>query len=887
MAPKLERFYQDFRRDALQHGLTAARRSWEGDPFADQATVEASVERYTQEADRLAEGGPGMLSSRLDRFPYPGAQDSDPVWGPLRQLLEDKRGPAQTESINWETDLIVRRTPNPAETTAKTCRGLVVGQIQSGKTTNFEAVAAKLADLDYRMIIVLAGIHNALRNQTQNRLMNDLVGQNQQGRWEVLTSGDRDFDLGAADPSTGGKMRSAQSYLTEDGKTVLLVVKKNCRVLEKLYAWLDNDGARNALNKAKVLVIDDEADQASVATPKINPLIVNLLNLMPRATYIGYTATPFANVFIDPANENDLYPRDFIYSLPQPENYFGPEVLFGRYDPDRDADDQDYGKDMIRTIPAGDELLLRPGKRAEVDSFVPVITPSVEEAIYWFCLATAARWRRREGGFVDSSMLIHTSFLKQVHKSFIQPIRKVVDDLRDGVDSGDSRLDARLKQLWEREIARVPAAEWNRQPETYDQIREFLPPVLADLRIIVENSDSDERLAYAPDRSNTVLAIGGNTLSRGITLEGLVSSVFVRATTTYDTLLQMGRWFGYRDGYEDLPRIWTTEQLQSSFRHLARVEHEMRQDIAVYEREGLTPMDAVVRIRTHPALAITAKMGAAKPARIAYSGVRLETQFFRNRDGAWLKRNNDAGETFIRRLRDRLERPVALSNGGQLFRDVPARDILAFLEGYRVVEQQVDMDTRLLRDFIIDANGREAPELLEWNVALMAGGKTPGKLGELEVETVNRSVRTVGATGEHSFEGVVDIKTLMNPQDLLVDDPELSLAEAKRLSETDRKMRRLTHPELRDKALILLYPIDKDSSYRSKGSGSRAGSAQDDPRMDMNALETVLGVAIVFPKGAQGDGPDAGVDLTHMAVELPEDAEDVSYVEEEIEGFRR
>lgn len=875
-------WYPLFYEQALMHGgVDIAKEYFLQFPNLGEAEIEELATAYEESCEKTGEGGP-IISDVLDTFKYPGPRENG-VWASFRDRLSAKRDEGELEDLDRESNTIVRRTPDPNSPNSVACRGLVVGHIQSGKTTNFEAVAAKLADLDYRMIIVLAGIHNSLRSQTQGRMQEDLVGPNRDGRWFVLTDEHNDFDLinlKAVQSGRASHTQAAQSYLTSKWKTALLVVKKNATVLRKLHAWLETEETRNALENAKVLVIDDEADQASVQTNTIQNLIVDILGLMPRSTYIGYTATPFANVFCNPVEERDLYPRNFIYSLPQPKGYFGPEVLFGRDSLDLDEEEQDEGKDMIRTIPESDEFLLRPQTKEDVDGFSPVMTDELQDAIRWFILATAARWLR-ENGHVDSSMLIHTSYQTAIHESFVQPVQKVVEDLKDALGRGSSEVDDGLRDLWESEAARVPAAEWGRTAETYEELREVLPAVLDDVRVIVENSASDDRLRYLPDQSNTIIAIGGNTLSRGITLEGLVSSVFLRPTNTYDTLLQMGRWFGFRTDYEDLPRIWMTPQLQRSFRHLSLVEHELRQDIHSYELQGLTPMQAAVRVRTHPALAITAKMGAAKPATVSFSGARLQTRFFRTQDREWLKTNNLAGEALIRRAGERAAKEEKLTNGGVLYRDVPAAEVLGFLSKYRIVEDQSDMQPETIKKYITVCMGLEDPQLLRWNIAVMGGGDKTGKLGKLDVGTVNRAPLKDNKAKRTRAEGVDDIKTLMSPQDLLVDVPGMTTAEAKAMTEAERKAFRVDaqesrNEEIRDKGLLLLYPIDKDSAPQSARSG--------EVRQDMNAPETVLGLGLVFPKTNDSDSERDAVQWTHMAVEVPEFPEELPDIEKVLEG---
>jgi hypothetical protein len=855
MAIDLDQFYDMFADWAMGHGgASAAADRFLSVGVINEGEATLLIKRFEERVQKVMLGGPIIKPKHEDSW-YSGALETDPCWAAFREQLIEKGRKDQIDALNEASDTIVRLTPDPSGE-PRSARGLVVGHIQSGKTTNFTAVAAKLADRKYRMVIVLAGIHNSLRKQTQQRLIKDLTAK-VPGRWFTITGVEGDFDLTRPDDDNRKPGRQdAVAYLSAQGQTSLLVVKKNAAVLRKLHRWLDKPTARAALQTAQVLVIDDEADQASVETNTINPLIRQILRLFPRGTYIGYTATPFANVFIDPSDSDDLYPRDFIYPLPQPANYFGPEKLFGRDVPDLDNDDEE-GLDMIRIIPEEDEFLLRPRGKADLDDFYPRVTNELRSAIRWFILATAARWRRDDRG--DSSMLIHTSFQTSVHEKFQPVVDAELKRLRASLVSNDPALLSSLRTLWTKEISRVPAERFELTPLTFDDIEGFLLDVVDNCRIIIDNSKSEARLQYSEDESYTVIAIGGNTLSRGITLEGLVSSVFLRPTNTYDTLLQMGRWFGFRAGYEDLPRIWMTDDLRRAFRHLALVEHEMRQDMAVYELQGITPMEAAVRIRTHPALRVTAKMGAARPNQISYSGARLQTRFYRRWDREWLTNNWQAGERLVAAAM-RHSQPEPLSNGGVMFRNVKVNDVRVFLEEYDIVPDQADMAADQLLQYIEHRNASDDPKLVRWNVAIIGG---TGEAVKLAGVVVPSSVRAPYKEGGE----IADIKTLMSKVDLVVDVEGLSSAEARGLPEAVLKERRMKAPDLRGKGLLVLYPLDRIGKPHSDRSA--------EVRESMNACSNPLGLALVFPKTSYSDSERDAVQMTHVAVDLADYPEEI------------
>ena len=347
-------------------------------------------------------------------------------------------------------------------------------------------------------------------------------------------------------------------------------------VLRKLIAWLSE--ASKQLESIPALVIDDEADQAGVATNTINPLIRSLLDVLPRVGYVGYTATPFANLFIDPSSD-DLYPQHFIVDLPQPPDHFGTESIFGREPLDRDdpADYDDEILDMVRIVPDEEVPFVRPATSHDVDTFVADVCGELRRSILYFWLATAAR-RVRGTGIPHSTMLIHTALRLAVHESFRAPITRLQEGVLAGVESRDGQLLAELRTLWESETRRVPAPTMVRSPSSSTRSYRTSPwsSVNRGLSLTTHAATS---VSTTPATAWSRLPSAGTPFLRRLTLEGLIVSYFVRAASAYDTSLQMGRWFGYRAGYADLPRIWMTDELHGWFRHLASVEAEIRHDM--------------------------------------------------------------------------------------------------------------------------------------------------------------------------------------------------------------------------------------------------------------------------------------------------------------------
>ncbi|WP_328326925.1 MULTISPECIES: Z1 domain-containing protein [unclassified Streptomyces] len=772
---------------------------------------------------------------------YTGPQAKDKCWPAIVDLLR-KGGWSESPAISSLDDSstrVVSLLNHPKEKAFST-RGLVVGYVQSGKTTNFTSVMAKAADRGYKLFIVLAGIHNGLRRQTQARLVQQLVEPNP-AMWSQLTGIDKDFT----------PQENPASYFGRNNKThVLCVVKKNAPVLRKLVRWLEK--ASDYLEDCPALIIDDEADQATVGTKSINPLILDVMSSLPRSAYVGYTASPFANLLIDPSAE-DLYPKDFVVNLPKPEGHFGTEVLFGRYA--LDGEDQelvDDGYDMIRSIPKDDISCVRPASKAEVEGFEPVITDTLRRAVEYFWLVTAAR-RVRGTGNPHSTMLIHTSVKTAVHDSFDRPLKHLRDQAAARCIADRDFLD-RLRALWEDETAHVQAEDFGETKVSFEQLKDELPSVLASCRVIMDNSRSEDRLDYE-NGPVVAIAVGGNTLSRGLTLEGLSVSYFVRAVSAYDTLLQMGRWFGFRNGYADLPRIWMTDELAEWFRHLATVETEMRRDIDTYMTEDETPLTFAVRLRTHPALRVTAaaKMRDAVMAASSYGGKRVQTHYFHT-DAKWLQQNTRAASALVSAARSNAVRIEDRSADGRfVFRDVPHDAVTDFLSAYQFHEKSPENDADLIIDYI-GKRITKADSLRRWNIAIVG---TPRGRGEdftfIPGVTVGRNSRA-RLSVTNPLPDFADIKTLMSRRDAAVD---LTGDPAKLTEKGIRESRRLQLP---DTGLLVLYPIDKVSSP----------SSSKKLRAPLDAEEHVIGVGLVFPEPRHGDSTVEkyiSADLSNVQIE--------------------
>lgn len=849
--------------------------------------LDSAVDSIRQELDTLSPGLAEMLNTEIEEAKslvalqfeqieilhrysvikkrpqwYFGPKPSDLHWPAVRAYLVNGKGwnEEDVEGINEASNEVVSLLESPKQQQFS-CRGLVLGYVQSGKTANMTATIAKALDSGYNTVIVLAGLTNTLRYQTQLRFFDDLVSRNPLN-WQVLTANDLDRDFRA--PPQGG-------FLSHTDKAQLAVIKKNVSPLGQLKLAIERTMPA-VLSKLRVLVIDDECDQASVnaarselETTVINERIREILSLLPAVTYVGYTATPFANVLIDPYRQegqqlDDLYPRDFITALPLPTSYFGTERLFGKppIDPANVLPEEE-GLDMIREISPEEIALLQPRSMRERDDFQPSMTENLRKSILYFLACCAARHSRGHSN-KHMTMLVHTSAYVTAHERVSALIEGWVDVHRKGLIDRSSAVGQQIEQVWTEEEARLPSSITNATPVSIEQIFKIMPTVLEKLEFPIENGGSNDRIDYT-DTPKTYIVVGGSILARGLTLEGLMVSFFLRTADQYDTLLQMGRWFGFRPGYEDLPRIWMPESLKLRFRELASIEQEIRNDIKQYRICELTPMEIAVRIRSIPGMAITAatKMRAARRCAVSYWGTHRQTFRFEHQNIVLLRKNWGAAAELVSRadaLQLRDER--AAVNNKRIWRDVPKSSIQRFLETYEVHATHADLSRQILLPFIAGND----PRLAAWNVVIIEPGKgqqseeSLGSAGKITV--VNRS--KLNGTGD------ADIKALMSKQDILSDC--LDVAPSDGGWDELKDLRRNTVGEV---PLLLLYVIDKLSKPSREGT----------ERRPLNADHDVLAYGIVFPGLVTESGSYVSVELKSLSAEDIEDiaTEEASQVE--------
>lgn len=689
----------------------------------------------------------------------------DFYWGRYRRLLNLKGLPKSViDATDEVTDRVLDRLGDPRNMTPWSRRGMVVGHVQSGKTANYTGLICKAADAGYRLIVVIAGIHNNLRNQTQARIDEGFIGRdtgrlahaNKAQRQKIIGVGQfdqREFPVSLTNTLRDFNKATATTNTSQIGQynvPVVLVIKKNSSTLKNLLEWLKEHSVHQGTQMVSqpMLLIDDEADNASINTAysrddvtRINGQIRELLSLFHRSCYVGYTATPFANIFIDPDTDDealrqDLFPRHFIIGLDAPSNYFGAQKVFV------DARDR-----HVRLIDDNEDIL--PMKH-KIDHPVDVLPDSLTKAVRAFIVARAIRNARGQQAS-HASMLINASRFTDVQGRLRARVADVVSQIRDAVavdggkDLGALRNPeiATLHEVWKTEYADVEDAAWS-------DIQPRLHEVLVAAKVVEVNaSKRSQPLNYdwGGEHGVTVIAVGGFSLSRGLTLEGLTVSYFLRNSMMYDTLMQMGRWFGYRPGYEDLCRVWIPANGVGWYAHIHEAMDDLQTQLKRMELANATPEQFGLAVRSHPeSLIVTArnKMGAGRefPMKVSLEEKLIETTRI-VADGAQLDRNLQAGVALIDAIRSD-GREFEQRSRGYLVKGVEVEHIDRFLSAYRTDPSNVPADLltdpKLIRDYIA---ARADNELKLWDVFIASSTATGGEaidFGFLQLVPYDRSV---------------------------------------------------------------------------------------------------------------------------------------------------
>lgn len=658
-------------------------------------------------------------------------------------------------------------------------KGLVIGAVQSGKTSNYTALINKAADSGYQVIILLTGTIEKLRRQTQGRIDEGFVGKDskkmrenisgsaigagkyrKKGNVVSLTTTDQDFQLGGV---------NVKFSSTTD--PVIFVVKKNKAILDRLYRWLRTinlDASTTQIDRS-LLMIDDEADNASINTKNsdvdataINNAIRNMLKLFTRYSYVGYTATPFANIFIDPQMDksikDDLFPRDFIYLLQQPSNYVGPTEMYrenGRFN---------Y---MLRY---NDDVESKLPMSHKNDTAPTTLPKTLKEAISLFFIANAIRDIRGDKN-KHRSMLIHITRYISVQNILAQKIddyvRTSISEIKNyALSESGSDYITELQRLFEKEYnCGKNKLESGITVVTWSAVKKSLYKAVSPIQVAAVNSGSAaQRLSYDEHPMGLrIIAVGGLSIARGLTLEGLMISYFYRNTKMYDTLMQMGRWFGYRDGYVDLCRLWISKESAGWYAHIAEATEELRLEVKRMAAQNKTPKGFGLRVRSSEdtPLIITAKNKMGSTETMTYTkhlnGTVVETAIVPSNIEE-IKANNHVIEKWLIEHKAQLQSKTDMDKLGKkgkpIYKNISKKDIielLTLLEFPYLTD--FSKDSSLLKELA----SRDSPIFDNWDVAIATNNyrdKIEGqKFADLNINPVSRSFDLFGINQYIRFSG--------------------------------------------------------------------------------------------------------------------------------------
>ena len=801
-------------------------------------------------------------------------------WPRLRSHLITHKGYSlqRISSLDDASDLILSRLESPSHREPSNFRiqGLVLGRVQSGKTGNYTALIAKAVDAGYMLVIVLAGIHNQLRLQTQQRLTDELgladsptgIGIPLQGkRWYTITESHQygDFRSGSIQATSLGEIPT------------VAVIKKNATVLRRVLNWIQE---RPRQANLPVLIIDDEADQASInmggnreapvpdedvrelfdLTPEdtradyelyeeiepstINGLVRSLIGEFDQVSYVAYTATPFANVLIEPVRGDyeageTLYPRDFIVSLPTADEYIGAKQLF-----DYTSDEDNHSElDVISIVPDLDAWHLN---LPQYDS--DSLRESLKKALLDFILSSAAKdfreTRINPDNLTPSTMLIHTSVRTRAQCELGELIRKEVNYFRNAwrynSEEDEEDTEANYRNRWHDEFQLRNQATADIK---FDYIKPYIDKMFKyPIPVCIFNSKTEDELDYQSHPDQKIIVIGGNRLSRGITLEGLLVSYFTRKGKNYDTVMQAGRWFGYRSGYADLTRLWTTRETYSYFRYLAIVEEDLREQLEVFERLGKSPRDVSPLIIGHPDLNVTApnRMGVGQEYQANYADQFIQSVRLFLQEPDILYENLDTTKCFLQSLGTDIEK--------YLWRGVQWENVVEYISNFRVPDEATNFRPHQLERYI----RRQAvvnKELTEWCIALIVPSRLNEKIGTIDLGGTLGEVHALSRSRLRADPDSVGV--LANPPKNKTDAGDqargLTSAQITRAHDNWRNENlpgfgsALRHQRRPTEGLLCIYPISKFS--KAKESNKNRRDLFDDPAKGV----PVIGLSLLFP----------------------------------------
>ena len=491
-----------------------------------------------------------------------------PVQGAEATLLLERKRFSDDDArrvLDEANDILSRCLP--PDTRDQTRTGLVIGNVQSGKTLSFTTVTALARDNGYRLVIVLAGTKTNLLDQNEERLTGDLGILEERGRfWRVLVNPRQDTSTVDA---VNSALRQWERYgdRPERCRTLLIVVMKNSTRLANLRKLLE----RCELAGTCALIVDDEGDQAGLNTrvrqSGESPTYARILGLrraVPAHTYLQYTATPQAPLLI---SRIDILSPEFVELLEPGPGYVGGKDLFYAASP------------YFELIPPGD---LPPARTP--DDGPP---ESLSRAMTLFFLGVSAGVVGERQG--NRSMMIHPSHLTASHDTYAAWARSIkqgwLETLREPPGAPDL-----LAMQDEFEKAYRDLARTAQDLPPFDELWAELEFALDDTMVRVVNATQGRIPSFPWSDSYGFILVGGAGLDRGFTVEGLTITYMPRGagTGTADTIQQRARFLGYKGDYKGLVRVFLDADVEHAY--TAYVEHEenLRELLKAHAREPLS-----------------------------------------------------------------------------------------------------------------------------------------------------------------------------------------------------------------------------------------------------------------------------------------------------------
>lgn len=815
--------------------------------------------------------------------------------------------------IDDSTDKVMNALSNPHCSTEKERMGLVFGYVQSGKTAHYIGLINKAYDAGYKIIIVLSGIHNSLRSQTQARIDEEVLGYETSIQYLQHSEMEKNcigVGVGRNNEITGTMLQSITTR-DENGDVTkntigvnvnppfVIVTKKVAPVLRNVLRYFEKSPIADIKNGRKfipsdfpALIIDDEADQASVNTKEtrdkdgnyleeynpstINGLIRKLLMLFECRSYVGYTATPYANIFIDPKTPNnpfgnDIFPKDFIFRAPRSSMYIGAREFFGLA-----GDETAPVMPLYRKIEKGSSYL---GKGTKSDDPVGPIPDDMKKAIKYFVISTALRNCRGQVNKTNT-MLIHVIRFVNQQNQLKKKVKEFYEDLENQIRYGDYEIEKELKSIWENDYVLTTQKMKQYFPNYTNDCKDILWDDIwkevvriatkKEITIYSVNGKSKDSLIYKDHEGKTfnVIVIGGDKLSRGLTLEGLTISYFTRGSNTYDTLMQMGRWFGFRPGYIDACRLFTTSKLYGAFSHISMATEDLAEQFEYMDEVDQTPEDFGLRVATHPTILITSrnKLRSGIETCRDFSCKLSQTRVF-DINGETFNHNFEAVEMLLKSIgkyisaeqyKDEFQKEKP---GNHYFwRKVSGQLVASFFEHYETSAFASRANSKYMADYIREMN--RVGGLTDWTICLInirQEGRNDFRIAGL---SVGAGIYREEGRGVNSNAGdTVSIHTMTSAGHEYYDYTEeldRKREELKRHFEVEGKkgISERIRSATRDfsKGLLLLYPIADAGKLRES----------------MDEYKTPFGFAVVFPD-RHGKGNLKSYRLNDIAVERDND----------------